>query len=355
MNAPMTKDLLHEARSACQRFETDLSAYVDRELSALDSARVSDHVSTCEPCRSFVNSLAGMARMQRALQGENQAVTELFGSQDAMWGGLIQKLLTDTEGRLANVLYELGKSLMHVAHESTPTNPAESRAHHIYEKSPGNVRSLTKQGTRLSREYGELQAQGDKTRRSRRSFRKRGLFPSSTKPMRGVAALESGRNCLEQCLRLDPQRADARIFLAWYYRQMGRLDRALQQLRIVERSEASPKLKAFAMHHVARIYAQARQFGRAMEVERGVVAATDVVEDAALHSVALFNLFVYAVKLDRLEDAEKAIARWIKEFPDRLADAVTAIARARELKRILAKNQPFLDRLRNRYPSLFAA
>jgi tetratricopeptide (TPR) repeat protein len=347
----MVERTLHDdaarAQSACVRFEADLSAFVDGERTQLDSEVIARHVEECEGCRSFVNTLAGMSRLH--LFGAAEDGLDL-PSGSALWGDLTQRLLADNSTKLAAVLYELGKALV-AAGLSTSR---DLRGVQLYAKKPGPVRQLARKGQALFRQHREL-AGAAPSRSTTTIDAKRGLFPQA-ETVEGSAAFESGRACLEQCLRLDADRHEARIYLAKYWSVAGRHDRARQLLQTVLHSHASETVQFFALQQLSRVYSRAQQFERAVELEQQVLAQAERQQNELYQAAALTNLSIYCVKLGRLDDAESAIARLAERFQKHLTTVtVPAYRRAREFKQALLRHRGFLAKLRGRYPVLFAS
>ena len=353
----MAERTLHDharrAQSACERFEADLSAFVDGEKTALDGAEIAAHVEACDGCRAFVSTLAGLSRLHLfgatdVAEGAVQA--DGAGVPSELWSDLTRRLLAQNSDRLASVLYELGKALV-AAGLSTS---AELRGVQVFAKKPGSIRLLSKKGQSLFREHRNLAARraGE---RGATTIARRGLFPEDER-VEGSAAFEAGRSCLEQCLRLDGERGDARIYLAKYWSVVGRYDRARQLLQTVLHSRAEATIRFFALQQLSRIYSMARQFERAVELEQQVLAHAEREKNELHQAAALTNLSIYCVKLGRLDEAESAIDRLSKRFPKHL-DSITvpAFRRAREFKQALLKHRSFLARLRDRYPLLFAS
>lgn len=334
------------ARGACARFEADLSAFVDGERTSLDGTDITQHIEECDGCRAFVNALAGMSRLHlfgAAERGELPSGTELFGD-------FTRRLLEDHRQKLAAVLYELGKALIAAGLRTS----SELRGVQVFAKKPGSIRQLSNKGQALFREQRAIAAQ-QRSRDGTVNESRRELFPS-TERVEGSEAFETGRACLEQCLRLDSERHAARIYLAKYFSVAGRYDRARQLLRTVLHSKAEASIKFFALQQLARVYSATRQFERAVALEREVLEQAERDRNELYQAAALTNLSIYCVKLGRLDDAETAIDRLAKLFPQHLETVtVPAFRRARDFKQALLRHRGFLTRLRGRYPLLFAS
>ena len=109
-----------------------------------------------------------------------------------------------------------------------------------------------------------------------------------------------------------PKQYEARLFLAGYYRVMERLDRARQQLRMVLRADDAPRyLKLLASHNLSRIYGEAHQFARAIEIEKEVLQEATRDRHELLQVGALANVAIYSVKIGRLEDAPFVIKKFV--------------------------------------------
>jgi tetratricopeptide (TPR) repeat protein len=341
------KERAREAEAACHRFETDLGAFVDGEKTALDGELIAAHLTGCDGCRAYVEALAGLSRLH--LFGAAETGNGLPSGTE-LWGDLTRRLLDDNCGRLAATLYELGKAL--VARGLT-ANP-ELRGVRLFAKKPGSISRLSHKGQALFREHSGLADTPGAAGRDTVAAKK-GLF-ASTDEAEPDAAFEAGRACLEQCLRLQPDHHAARIYLAKYFNMTGRCDRARQLLRTVLHSKADPQMKFFALQQMARVYSMARQFDRAVELEREVLAHAERDRNDAYQAAALTNISIYTVKLGRLDEAEQAIDRLATQFPEHL-ETLTAPAfrRARDFRQILLRHRGFLARLRGRYPLLFAS
>ena len=341
------RDEALRARDACARFEADLSAFVDGERTALDGGEIARHVDECHGCRAFVNTLAGMSRLHLFGQiGDHEQLELPDGAE--LFGDFTRRLLADNQQKLADVLYELGKALVAAGLKTS----AELRGVQVYAHKPGSIRHLAHKGEALSREQRSIAAQ-QRTRRGALPDARRDLFPEN-ETIEAGEAFESGRACLEQCLRIDAERHDARIYLAKYFSVAGRYDRARQLLRTVLHSRADTKTKFFALQQLSRVYSATRQFERAVALEREVLQQAERDQNDLYQAAALTNLSIYCVKLGRLDEAETAIDRLANKFSQHLETiTVPAFRRAREFKQALLRHRSFLTRLRGRYPLLF--
>jgi len=343
------------AGKACSRFEADLSALADGERTALDATEVAGHVESCEPCRSYVHALAGLSRLH--LFGAAQNGHEVPGGTE-LWSDLTRRLLEDNCAKLAAVLYELGKALVAAGLRTS----AELRGVQVFARRPGSIRQLSHKGQALFREHRDLAARARRADGETLDAR-RAELPRSER-VEAHQAFEAGRACLEQCLRLDPARHEARIYLARYFSAIGRFDRARQLLRTVlhsrprgaKRAADGEKVRFFALQQLSRVFSMTRQFERAVDLEREVLVQAEREQNELFQAAALTNLSIYCVKLGRLQDAETAIDRLATRFAPHLATVtVPAFRRAREFKQALLRHRDFLTRLRGRYPLLFAS
>jgi tetratricopeptide (TPR) repeat protein len=354
MAEPTLQEEARRAQAACARFEADLTALADGERTSVDGVLISAHVASCDGCRAYVNALAGLSRLH--LFGETDAAGELPNGTE-MWGDLTRRLLDDNCAKLAALLYELGKALVAAGLRTS----ADLRGVQLFARKPGSIRQLSTRGQALFRQHRDLAERATRTEGETLHTR-RSLFPKSEPAGadEALGAFEAGRACLEQCLRLEPERHEARIYLAKYFSVSGRYDRARQLLRVVLHSkgggEEGEKLKFFALQQLSRVYSMTRQFERAVELEREVLERAERAGNDLYQAAALTNLSIYCVKLGRLEEAEAAIQRLATTHSERLEEVtVPAYRRARDFKQALLRHRSFLSRLRGRYPSLFSS
>jgi tetratricopeptide (TPR) repeat protein len=341
------RDEALRARDACARFEADLNAFVDGERTTLEGGEIARHVDECHGCRAFVNTLAGMSRLHLFGQVEQIEPVDLPDGAE-LFGDFTRRLLQDNQQKLAAVLYELGKALVAAGLKTS----SDLRGVQVYARKPGSIRQLSHKGEALSREQRSIASQ-QRARRGALLDSRRELFPESD-AVEGSEAFETGRACLEQCLRLDTDRHEARIYLAKYFSVAGRYDRARQLLRTVLHSRADAKTKFFALQQLSRVYSATRQFERAVALEREVLLQAERDQNDLYQAAALTNLSIYCVKLGRLEEAEAAIDQLANRFSQHLETiTVPAFRRAREFKQALLRHRSFLTRLRGRYPLLF--
>src|SRR5688572_4706778 len=209
MSEPMLQEEARRAQAACARFEADLSAVADGEKTTFDGEVLARHVASCDACRSYVNALAGLSRVH--LFGAIEDGGDALPNGTELWGDLTRRLLEDNCARLAGVLYELGKALVAAGLQTS----AELRGVQVFARKPGSIRKLSKKGEVLFREHRDLAARASRQEGDTLGLR-RGTFPSSER-LEAAEAFESGRACLEQCLRLDVGRHEARIYLAKYF------------------------------------------------------------------------------------------------------------------------------------------
>lgn len=347
MSEPTLQAQARAAQSACRRFESVLSAFVDGEKTSLDGDEVAAHLAGCDGCRGYVEALAGLSRLH--LFGGVQDAQALPDGTE-LWGDLTRRLLDDNCAKLAATLYELGKALVARGLTASP----ELRGVRLFAKKPGSITRLASRGQALFREHRGLAREPGAAGRDTLGTRK-DLF-GARDDVEPDSAFEAGRACLEQCLRLQHDHHAARIYLAKYFSMSGRYDRARQLLRAVLHSKADEASKFFALQQLSRVYSMAQQFDRAVELEREVLARAEKERNDRYQAAALTNISIYSVKLGRLEDAEAAIERLATSFPQHLESlTVPAFRRARDFRQALLRHRSFLTRLRGRYPLLFAS
>lgn len=359
----MTKD--SASGFACAQIQADLSAMLDGELEG-DSGnarvrRVMVHSEACPDCKRFLASIRAQARAHQELGNAGLAVEaatpegahrRLKLAAAASDGGSLGALLLENRGQLAMVLYELGRGFALMG-----LSPEFSRE---VAKEPVPIPDMSLRGRNL---VGELE----------REARARGESDSGWVDARELfepGALRSqednlGRadRLLTECLELDPDHHEARIYLAMVCAAQDRLPEARTALEsVLRRTELSggptPTVgmtanRAYALLNLGNVYMEEGDCPRAIEL------FMELVDSGAASGHPRFGMVYFNLALAHgyLGEHEVAIGwfnRLHQELPHKRPMIGRELATKREFLEAIAQQPGFIERLAKTFPAWFA-
>ena len=289
--------------AACLEFENDIHLFVDHELPADQTGRLSGHLDRCEGCTGYMDDLRRLATLNIESGAAADAALADLVDRHALFASVTRELMGDKRLELARLFYELGKA--YVLKANTSMSGRLSRTVASVSR-PVDIRSTMGRGRQLAREAEDLEAvhagagngaEAGSERESGSLFqRSRRLFSSSTRA--GSSALSNGRRLLEESLRLEPALSEARLYLG------------LQSDLI----DAEPKLAS-----------------------------------------ALVNLGVNYAKLGRVGAAIQAFTQLVDRFPQMVGPTRSRLRRKQDFVDLLEREDTLAADLRVGVPALFAA
>ena len=258
------------------QIQVDLSAMLDGELGPAGVRRVTVHSDVCPNCRAFFDSIRHQVGLHRRLA----AVEADVATDGAAAGGAtaadaaLRRQLTDNQRKLSRILYELGRNFTLMG-----LSPEFSRE---IAKEPMPVPDVAMRGRNLLDEVARSgESGGAEWVAAKELFDGRLRTPEEN--------LARGQRLLAECLALDPQSDDARIYLGLVHYARGQRGLARKQFRRVVDGTGDPVMRGFALSNLSNIHLDEGDFEGAVELLAELVES-GVVEQQPHMIAALFNL-----------------------------------------------------------------
>ena len=345
--------------AACLEFENDIHLFVDHELPADQTGRLSGHLDRCEGCTGYMDDLRRLATLNIESGAAADAALADLVDRHALFASVTRELMGDKRLELARLFYELGKA--YVLKANTSMSGRLSRTVASVSR-PVDIRSTMGRGRQLAREAEDLEAvhagagngaEAGSERESGSLFqRSRRLFSSSTRA--GSSALSNGRRLLEESLRLEPALSEARLYLGLHHMLTGRFDRARLEFRRVYREGVEPVHRMMALQMLGNVHSAAYDLERAVRCYEEVVQS-DLLDAEPKLASALVNLGVNYAKLGRVGAAIQAFTQLVDRFPQMVGPTRSRLRRKQDFVDLLEREDTLAADLRVGVPALFAA
>lgn len=281
----------------CMQIQVDLSAMLDGELDPAGVRRVTVHSDVCPQCRSFligVREQAGLHRRLAQVLGRSEEADGCDAGQGVAVGAhtagagvdanidgaaagdhleaqRLRQQLTDNQRKLARVLYELGRNFTLMG-----LSPEFSRE---VAKEPMPVPDVAMRGRNL---LDEMARAGEVSWVAAKE-----LFDGRLRtPEENLAR---GQRLLSECLALDPEAHDARIYVGLVHYARGQRVLARRQFRRVIEECEDEIMRGFAQSNLSNIHLDEGDFDGAIELLLPL-ADSGVVRRQPRLLAALFNL-----------------------------------------------------------------
>lgn len=344
----MSSHTRHPSADPCQPFAADLSALVDGEVDDTVARRLVIHLEICEPCHSFFRTIRAMASAHRDVA---TIAAGAFGGAPAE-GESNELLLTEGRRRLAArvigrrvfrrfaaVLYRLGKTYLLISSNreyrtEVFRQPVAVDAAAVRGK--GLVRRILARGEGKYAGYDWVEA---------------GRLLDST--LGSSADLrERSRTMLEEALRLRPNFAEARLYLGFYYKLKGDLDRAEREFARVLDTARSPENRGHAGAQLVTIHEERGDYDAAIRVIERLLARRLPEHDPRFY-FTYFNLAVIRAQRSEFDLAAEALATLARRFPDRMLEVRSKLSTCEPLRDAFERQPEFRAHLERRIPALF--
>ena len=308
----------------CLQIQVDLSAMFDGELDAASVRRVMVHSDVCASCREFLASIRNQARLHRTLHAGG-----VLGDRGVTGADRLRRQLTENRRKLARILYELGRGFVLMG-----LSPDFSRE---VSREPVPVPDMAMRGKHLLDEMSRLvNGSADGAAEVREWVAAKDLFEQGHL---GTPAenLAKGQRLLAECLALEPEHHEARIYLGLVHNVRGQRSLARKQFAQVLAGTQDRGTRAFALLNLGNVHMEEGEFGGAIDLLQQLVDS-GVVDAQPRFAMAYFNLALAFGLLGRFEDSHA----WFRRLHDELPHKRPAIAR--ELRR----RSQFVHLLRSR-------
>ncbi len=309
--------LLERANDPCLQIQVDLSAMLDGELDAPSVRRVMVHSDVCPSCRGFLEGIRTQARLHEAMQ-------ELDAAEADTPTARLRTQLTTNRRKLAKILYELGRGFVlmglsadfsrEVGKEPVPVPDMAMRG-----------RSFVDEVTRWAKGQGQCVNEWVAAKQ---------LFEHGLRtPAENLA---KGQRLLSECLALQVEHHEARIYLGLVHHVRGQRSLARRQFAEVIAGSDDPSMRGFALLNLGNVHLQEGDLQGAVALLTQLVDS-GLVQDQPRFGVAYFNLALAHGLQCRFEESQ----HWFQRLHDELPHKRQAIARE------LTKRSHFVHLLRN--------
>jgi hypothetical protein len=328
---PMTQ--VERGHDPCLQIQVDLSAMLDGELDPSGVRRVMVHSDVCGSCRAFLEGIRSQVRLHRRLA----AVTTPAGEDvDSPAAARLREQLTVSRRKLSRVLYELGRGFVLMG-----LSPDFSRE---VAKEPVPVPDMAMRGRNL---LDEVERAGG----AAEWVAAKELFDGQLRS--ADENLAKGQRLLTECLALEGDCHEARIYLGLLHYVRGQRSLARKQYQHVLAHSNERSVRAYALSNLANIHLDEGDRDGAIELLLGLIDS-GVMQEQPRMATAYFNLaLAYGLKEQFAESL-----RWFLRLDQALPHKRNLVAR--EISRRsqfvhLVRNHPDATPLKAAFPAWFPA
>lgn len=340
-------------QTTCLSLEGDLSAYVDGELEGIQAENVISHLYECSHCQGFVEHIRDLAHLHRTCSNE-EAVLQAFDEQE-MLQNITFELLDDKIEKVADLFYQIGKAYLvkaFAAKRRIENSKLSKMRQYRVEARPLSLDSVKMKTGRLFREMDDL-AKMSST--SNRRYKRAKLFFRSRGNLR-ADYMELGRRFMEECLAVDPNRAEPRLYLGAYFDVAARnYKKAREQFRrVLALPGVSEQYRAQAFINLGNMYVIEYRYAEALECFKDVAKSGVVKRYPQLFRGLIFLATTYA-KLGDFEQSVRTFVETVKDYPKRVDEMRKALKSMRTFQNVVESQPSYRRHLEERLPVLFAS
>jgi tetratricopeptide (TPR) repeat protein len=318
----------------CLQIQVDLSAMLDGELDPAGVRRVMVHSDLCDSCREFLEGIRTQARLHQKLAatmvpsapGEAPTVVEQLRLQ-----------LTANRHKLSRVLYELGRGFVlmglsadfsrEVAREPVPVPDMAMKARNLLDE--------------VSR--------GDSGTVGPEWVAARELFDGQLRT--ADENLAKGQRLLSECLALEPESHEARIYLGLVHYVRGQRSAARRQFSEVLAHSEDRRIRGFALLNLGNILLDEGDAQGAVGLLLQLVNSGVIPEQPSL-STAYFNLGLAFGLNGQFEQCLVWFQRMAKELPHKRSWMARELGRRSHFVHLI-RNHPDAKVVSEAFPSWF--
>lgn len=317
---------LERGNDPCLQIQVDLSAMLDGELDAPSVRRVLVHSDVCPSCQGFLESIRSQVRLHRELA--STGLTDAADGPSVVRSSRARRLraqLTENRRKLSKILYELGRCFVLMG-----LSPDFSRE---VAKEPVPVPDMAMRGRNLLDEVARMEGDGAGEWAASEWVSAKELLDGRLQTP--AESLAKGQRLLTECLSLDPEAHESRIYLGLVHHVRGQRALARKQFSHVLTSASDKVMRGYALLSLGTMHLDEGDFDGAVQLLQQVVDSGVVAEQPRL-GMAYFNLgLAYGMKGDYSE-----CLRWFRRLHDELPHRRAAVARE------LGRRSQFLHQLR---------
>jgi tetratricopeptide (TPR) repeat protein len=293
---------------------------LDGELDAPSVRRVMVHSDVCPSCRGFLEGIRSHVRLHRELH--TTGLLQDGGVANSARAERLRSQLTENRRKLSKILYELGRCFVLMG-----MSPDFSRE---VAKEPVPVPDMAMRGRNLLDEVARLESGGLGTEWVSAKDLLDGQLRSPGESM------AKGQRLLSECLALDPNSHESRIYLGLVHHVRGQRALARKQFSHVLASTDDRVMRGYALLSLGTMHLDEGDCDGAVTLLKEVVDS-GVVGEQPRFGMVYFNLgLAYGMRGDFAE-----CLCWFRRLHDELPHRRGAVARE------LSRRSQFLHRLRS--------
>lgn len=318
------------------QIQVDLSAMIDGELDAASVRRVMVHSDACNACRSFLGGIRDQARLHREAAKSVLAASEEDQTDRA--AAHLRHQLTANRRRLSRILYELGRGFVLMG-----LSPDFSRE---VSKEPVPVPDVAMRGRNFLDEV------------SRSEVGKHGEWVAAKDLFDGgwsspVESLAKGQRLLTECVALDADVHEARIYLGLVHHVRGQRSLARKQFLQVLASTDDRIMRGYALLNLGNLHLDEGDCDGAATLLHEVVDSGAVGEQPRL-CMAYFNLGLAYGLRGKFDECLGWFRRLHDEVPHRRAVVARELCRRSQLLHLMRSHPSVLGMFAQALPAWFS-
>jgi hypothetical protein len=328
MHDPTTSEM---GSDPCLQIQVDLSAMLDGELDAPSVRRVLVHSDACAGCREFLDGIRLQVRLHREGDRiEREAATSPRAAR-------LRAQLTENRRKLGRIFYEIGRGMVLMG-----LMPEFSRE---VAKEPVPVPDMAQRGRNLLDEVARLEdAEASQWVQASELLDGRLRNPAE--------ALAKGARLLQECLLLEPDTHEARIYLGLVHHVQGERSAARREFTTVLACSDDRTMRGYATLSLGTLHLDEGDFDSAVLLLRQVIDSGVVAEQPRL-AMAFFNLaLAHGMKAD-FAGSLHWFRRLHDEFPHRRRGVQSEILRRPQFLMLLRNHAAARDEFVAALPDWF--
>lgn len=327
---------VERGQDPCLQIQVDLSAMLDGELDPAGVRRVMVHSDFCASCREFLDGIRSQVRMHKRLAA---AMVPAAGADDADTTVLSQlrEQLTANRRKLSRVLYELGRGFVLMGLSADFSREVA--------KEPVPVPDMAMRGRNLLDEVARsgAGAPGPEWVAAKQ------LFDGQVRTCE--ENLARGQRLLSECLGLDGECHEARIYLGLVHYVRGQRVMARRQFQEVLAQAQDRRIRGFALLNLGNLHLDEGDGEGAVALLLQLVDSGVIAEQPSL-STAYFNLGLAFGLTGQFGQCLGWFQRMVRELPHKRSWMARELERRSQFVHLI-RNHPDARVVVEAFPSWF--
>lgn len=344
----------------CVELEADLSAFVDGEHDSVDVDKLMKHLDECSHCRSFLDQLRQMAHLHRSCFTEEEILESFDGA--GLFQDITSELIEERISKVAELFYQIGKAYL-VKGFNLKRHAANKRGIHKrnnlrIKMRPIPVEAAKMKTGRLFREMSDLAASANNS--NRRLMRARTFF-SKNRPKNGrhtdaTDYLELGRRFIEECLAINPEKVEPRMYLGSYFISgVRKYQEAKKQfLKVLDLKALTEEQRIETLWNLGVVYSLECKYIDAKAYYERALETEAVKKNPRFCKCYMYLAVVYA-KLGEYDQSVSSFEEMAQRFPGQMDSVRQEITGMQNFMTVVSKQQGYQRELKDRIPVLFAS